>query len=46
MPEQTTDAPELAQDQPRRKKVFIRAGGTQTIPEPEKEVTPDGANQS
>lgn len=45
MSDQNADAPREAQEQPRRKPVFIRAGGTETIPEPEKEVTPNGADQ-
>lgn len=45
MPDQHADAPSQAQEPPRRKTVFVRAGGTETIPDPEKEVTPNGADQ-
>lgn len=45
MTDKTPDAPKPVQEQPRRKTVFIRSGGTHTIPDPEKEVTPS-ADQS
>lgn len=42
--ETNTDAPEQspAQDQPRRKALQVRRGGTETLPASEHEVEPNG----